>query len=445
MPTDTLVELLDVNGEWWDLTEGDKGVYLATAVEGLFDPPVKAVYEEPGNYPGSRYLSHRTLRRDLVFGVWIMADNGESWLSRDSEWRKAWAFDRDCQLYITTPESGTRYLKVRLFESPEVETETDPRGETIKKCAMVTIAGDPFWYEDDVVYEAFTETDTRFDPNPLPWPWPQHAMPTETILIEVDPADGKGGLNPTDQPLFPKWVLPGSEEEPAEPYIPWLPWLGAPNSPATIWTVPDYSFEDPQFENRRVRLPGLIGGLKTPSIQYVTMSGVPTGGGYKLKIPWESGAETTTLIPFNGSGTVVAAALEALPSVPIGSVSTASGADWTYDVTFGGDLEGVDVPLMEPVVELTGGEFPWVTVQMRATGYTAPAEDVLVDTDPRVEQIAALNGSQIWARMNGVRFRHPVPPYTKSRTFELTVSGARAGQLITLRLPRAWTRPWGLE
>src|SRR5690606_30980494 len=105
---ETVVELEGVNGEMFTLAgpdAGDQGVYLGTGMEGLYDPPVKVVYEEPGNWPGARYLSHRILRRDVVFGVEILNDKTASWLSRDSAWRKAWAYDRDCKLYITTEES----------------------------------------------------------------------------------------------------------------------------------------------------------------------------------------------------------------------------------------------------------------------------------------------------------------------------------------------------
>ena len=67
MITDTIVELEGVNGEFFNLTTGDQGVFLATDVEGCFyDPPVKVVVEEPGNYPGARYLNHRILKRDIV-------------------------------------------------------------------------------------------------------------------------------------------------------------------------------------------------------------------------------------------------------------------------------------------------------------------------------------------------------------------------------------------
>ena len=290
---ETVVELLDVNGEWWNLTSGDRGVWLGTDPKGLYDPPVKVVYEEPGNYPGARFLNARILRRDIVFGVEILNDGSigpNSWLSRDSEWRKAWAFDRDCKLYVTTPDSGTRYLKLRLGESPEIEMYHDPKLGRVNRAGMICISGDPFWYEDDVVYSAVTEEDTTFDPNPLPWPWPQAELPTETLTIEVDPSDGRGGLNPTDQPVFLKWTVPGSTEAPAEPYIPGIPWLGAPNSPAVIWTIPDYSFTDEELANRRLRMPGLIGGLRTNEVQRIYIDGRPTGGTFTLGFDGETTA-----------------------------------------------------------------------------------------------------------------------------------------------------------
>lgn len=334
MISDTLVELEGVNGEWFDLTNGDLGVYLATDVEGCFyDPPVKVALEEPGNYPGARYLNHRVLKRDIVFGVEILNDGGgNSWLSRDSEWRKAWAFDRDCKLYVTTPDSGTRYLKVRLFESPTVDMRTDPRGNSINLTVMSCIAYDPFWYEDDKVFYAKTKTDTRFRPSLFYNEWLYDLLPKETLTINVGRAEG--GLNPTDQYISPKWTVPGSTEE--IPEFPWpfppgvdIPWERAP---FTTFVLPDYSFEDDEFASRRVRLPGLI---------------------FK--------------------------------------------------------------------------------------------ENCVVDTDRRVEQIVSESGSQVWARMNGVRFRNMIPPYTESGSFEITASGCAPGQVVSLRLPRPWTRCWGLE
>ncbi|AGK87142.1 minor tail protein [Mycobacterium phage Dhanush] len=445
---DTLVELEGVNGEWFTLAgpgEGDRGVYLGTDVKGLYDPPVKVVYEEPGNYPGARYLNHRILRRDITFGVEILNDAAigpNSWLSRESEWRKAWAFDRDCKLYITTPESGTRYLKVRLGESPEVSWFTDPRGNKINRTVMVVIAGDPFWYQDDVVYSAVTQTDTTFDPNPLPWPWPQEALPTETLSITVDPADGKGGLNPTDQYSWVKWILPGSTQVPAEPYVPGIPWLGAPKSPAVIWTVPDYSFEDESLSNRRVRMPGLIGGLRTAEVQIVSLIGDPKSGTFKLG----RDGSLTSSIAYNATAATMKTRLEAVygaGNIRVDGGPTLLSPRQPWRVSFIGALAGSPQPLM--LTESSLGNGGRVQVTRATEGATAPAENALIDTDPREEQVTSENGSQLWARMNGVRFRHPIPPWTKSATFELTVSGAVPGQMAVLRIPRAWTRPWGLE
>lgn len=444
----TRVELEGVNGEWFTLAgqgEGDRGCYLGTGVKGLFDPPVKAVYEEPGNYPGSRYLSHRVLRRDIVFGVEIFNDGNlrstsgseKSWLSRDSEWRKAWAFDRDCRLHVTTDSSGKRSLSLRLLESPDVEFDVDPNVRNITRVGMTCIAPDPFWYGDDVVYSAVTRKDTRFDPAILPWPWPQEDLPEETIYIDVDPSDGRGGLNPTDQYIFPKWTLPCSLGEPSEPYIPFIPWLGAPASPATIWTVPDYSFEDEEYADRRVRMPGLIGGLKTNEVQVVTVTGQPTS--YTLTF----NGHTTASIAYNASANTLESRLAELPNLTSSDIDiTQNGSE--YQVKFQGVYEGVDVPQMTRTV--TGGDAEnYVSVTTHTEGYTAPGENAVVDTDPRVEQVASQSGSALWSRMNGVRFRHPIPPYTPSKRFALTVSGARPGQMATLRLPRPWSRPWGLE
>lgn len=666
MKSNTVVELEGVNGEWFNLTTGDRGVYLATEVKGAFyDPPVKAVYEEPGNYAGSRYLNHRILRRDIVFGVEILNDaqtGARSWLSRDSEWRKAWAFDRDCKLYVTTPGSGTRCLKLRLLESPDVDMKYDPQMMPLNRTVMTCVAGDPFWYEDDVVYTATTATDTTFDPNPLPWPWPQAGLPTETLTITVDPSDGKGGLNPTDQYIFPKWTVPGSTFAPAQPYIPGLPWLGAPKSRAAVWTVPDYSFEDPDQYTRRVRMPGLIGGLRTDEVQAFNLDGIVGSGTFKLthngettgSMAWNASTgvvkaslealagiayddvevtrggqtretqvlqidgatggtftltfagHTTSPIPFNASDFDIWTALTLLPSINLFDLSVKSkvsnevqvvtlvgeptggtfklGFDgsWTDPINWnanpleifnkltsigpidfndinvnqewwkkyapwtigfsrptplvGGAYEGVDVPTIVgdpegltggagmdvivstqtqgsrpyvikfggsrngqnvpelivnasgltkgdpdgPAIEatvytdvpgshpyivkfrnnLSGQNFPLMTVDTSTLsgygtigsrvwklveGYTAPAENCVIDADPRVEQVISESGSTLWGRMNGVRFRNPIPPWTESKTFSVTVSGCPPGQMVTLRLPRPWSRPWGLE
>lgn len=329
---DTVVELEGVNGErftWAGPDAGNEGQYLGTGVQGLYDPPVKVVYEEPGNYPGARYLNDRILRRDITLAVLILADRSDPWANRDSALRKALAYNRDAFLHVTTPESGHRKLKVRLGAAPEVDLTTDPHLGLCLGVKLHLIAGDPFWWEDDVVYHTKTIKDTRFQPTIIDGIFPQfNTLPQETLKITVP------HCNPTDQYIWPKWTVPGSKEQ--IPDLPWpfpagiaIPWDKAPYAQ---WVIPDYSFEDPEQADRRLKLPGLIIG-----------------------------------------------------------------------------------------------------------------EDCVIDVDPRVEQITSASGSQVWARMNGVRFRYAIPPYTRGKTFELTVAGCAPGQIVTLRLPRPWTRPWGLE
>ncbi|BCP36359.1 hypothetical protein MINTMi198_17290 [Mycobacterium intracellulare M.i.198] len=329
---DTVVELEGVNGEWFTIAgpnAGDRGMYLGTGVKGLFDPPVKTVYEEPGNFPGARFLSYRILRRDITLAILILADRDDPWSGRDSALRKALAFNRDAYIHVTTPESGHRKLKVRLGSAPEVDLDTDPHLGLVLDVKMTLVAADPFWWEDDVVHTAKTKRDTRFQPTIVDGIFPAFTtLPQETLKIDV------ANLNPTDQYIWLKWTVPGSKEQ-----IPDLPWPFPPGiaipwdqAPYTQWIIPDYSFEDEEQADRRLQLPGLIIG-----------------------------------------------------------------------------------------------------------------EDCVIDTDPRVEQITSASGSQVWARMNGVRFRYPVPPYTQNKKFEITVAGCAPGQMITLRIPRPWSRPWGLE
>jgi hypothetical protein len=130
-------------------------------------------------------------------------------------------------------------------------------------------------------------------------------------------------------------------------------------------------------------------------------------------------------------------------------VATLVDGSRPYRVTWNaaGLLGGIDVPeLTGDPSGLTGGKpSKAVVVTTVQEGNTLPAENAIIDTDPRNEQVVSESGSQLWGRMNGVRFRHYIPPYTKSGRFEITVSGAKPGQMVTLRLPRSWSRPWGLE
>lgn len=282
---ETTIEIVGVNGETAVIAgcrAGDKGIYLAPDVGGFFDPDVQVQTETPANLPGGRYVSHRIQIRHITFAVEILNDGSGSgsWRSRDSEWRKMWAYDRPTRIEVTTLD-GTRALEAYL-EHIEVVMTVDPNGQPINKTIMSVAAYDPFWWAEDDVYEI--------------------ELGTGSGTITVPDA------NPTDQEVFPIWVV---------------------DAPGT-WTLPDYSFTDPALRNRTVPLPTL------------------------------------------GAG-----------------------------------------------------------------------EHVTVNSMPSERQLTADNGTNVWARMNGRRFRHPIPPYTEEVSFQITREGAGQGKAM-LRLKRPFSRPWGM-
>lgn len=70
-------------------------------------------------------------------------------------------------------------------------------------------------------------------------------------------------------------------------------------------------------------------------------------------------------------------------------------------------------------------------------------EHTTVNTHPAERQLTSANDTQVWARMQGKRFRHPIPPYTEEVSFQISRSGAGTGK-IQLRLRRPFSRPWGM-
>lgn len=90
-----------------------------------------------------------------------------------------------------------------------------------------------------------------------------------------------------------------------------------------------------------VRTPGAAGG--TDEVQTLTITGGPTGGSYTLTwISPEGVTETTLPIPWNATPAQVDAALEALRTIPAGSLTCAGGPHPATPITVtfsGGGLE----------------------------------------------------------------------------------------------------------
>ncbi len=206
----TLVELEGVNGNWFTLAgdgAGAEGVWLGTEVEGIYDAPVKTIWTEHAHQIGASYAGSKNLRRDVTFTAVIGNTEGASWEENDSEWRKAWSYGQDCKLWIET-ENSRRHLKLRMSEQPMFKPVHDPHQVKVEKVFMTCVAGDPWWYEED-------ETDS--------WTLTSGTSGSGTVTVS----------NPTDQPIWLKWVLQGPGR----------------------WVLPDFSWKDDAWAARQVSMP----------------------------------------------------------------------------------------------------------------------------------------------------------------------------------------------
>lgn len=209
---ETVIEIEGVNGEWFTIAgpkAGDRGVFMVPEVSGLLDPEVKVVSDTPANFPGGRYVSHRIQPRRVMFAVDIVSDGAgsASGVYRESEWRKAWAYDRPTKIHVTTRD-GTRTLSAHL-EQIELDTRYDPHVQEVIRVVMNAVGYDPFWWGPEEIFEA--------------------EVGSGSYTFEVQDA------NPTDQPVWPVWAVQGG----------------------ATWTLPDYNLTDPAQATRRVALPTL--------------------------------------------------------------------------------------------------------------------------------------------------------------------------------------------
>ena len=78
-------------------------------------------------------------------------------------------------------------------------------------------------------------------------------------------------------------------------------------------------------------------------------------------------------------------------------------------------------------------------------------EHILLDTDPLAEngQVNSSLDTEVYQRMNGVRFMYQVPPYAGTEdepvVLPISVRGAPSGAGIELRMRRAWPAPMGMQ
>lgn len=219
------VEVYGCDGSYWyisgpDLDHLDAGVSLNPRITGGIDAPVKTLWM-PGAF-GQEHQGMRWQRRDMVFSVNTFAQDHETWLTVDSDWRYAFDYVEETIIVFTTSQ-GARYLSVRMLEEPKsYEGDTDRGKSPFLVCdstVVMTVAAElPFYWAEPLVYEFETTGSSRN--------W--------SVAISCD----------SDVPVFPRWTL---------------------TAPGT-WTLPDFSWGSEEYgrgmqdSGRTVRLPTLLSG-----------------------------------------------------------------------------------------------------------------------------------------------------------------------------------------
>lgn len=82
------------------------------------------------------------------------------------------------------------------------------------------------------------------------------------------------------------------------------------------------------------------------------------------------------------------------------------------------------------------------TKMVQLPNLPAASSHLVVDSDPAARQLAAADNTPVWNRMNGVRFRNPIEPWTWEMEFPISVV-SNAPRSAQLRLKRPYNRPWG--
>lgn len=211
------------------LGAGDMGVWNATGqVRGIYDAPVKTTWKTGAFQDGSTQKSKKFLERDLELGFHItetrlpdqrLAEENES------EFRKIFDYEVDpydddpepTTLHMDTDQSGERKLDVLLSEAPICEPDVDPIEGQYFNLILKLRAGQPFWYEDDVV--------TKF----------KSGSPADEGYIYIS--------NPTDLPMRHKWILTRG-----------------------TWTLPDFSWKGAKYKRR----PGGVNAARTITLPPLT-------------------------------------------------------------------------------------------------------------------------------------------------------------------------------
>src|SRR6516162_9098845 len=184
--------------------QGAAGVYLAAdQVHGLYESLVKVTYKTGAFQEGARQKAVKWLASDLNLGFYIRDTTTEYDLN-ESAFRQIFEYELDpwdpnpppTTIIVETNMSGIRKLDVLMYEPPDFDPDIDPMLNQFGNYIFKLRAGQPFWYQDDVI-STFTST-----------------LGSATGYVTFS--------NPTDQRCFHKFILTRGTWT-----LPDVPWWGA--------------------------------------------------------------------------------------------------------------------------------------------------------------------------------------------------------------------------
>lgn len=184
---------------------GEQGIALGEdQVKGIYDAPTETEWSRARRQRGGSLRGIENPERLMTLGFHTSGERGEEWGEVDDLLRSLFSYGLDewypeddlAQLVIES-ESDLRSLRVQMSKEPEFSPKIDPAKQKYGNVFYQLTAGQPMWESPETV----TAWETA------------GTSGTGTITVS----------NPTDQVMFPTWVLtPGTWT------VPDVAWVGPP-------------------------------------------------------------------------------------------------------------------------------------------------------------------------------------------------------------------------
>ncbi len=415
---DLVIWIDDLNGHIFNISggdrEGNEGIRLAfetsgTMFEDIYESPVTAIYNSTAFEIGGRYGGMREDMFEFALAFNIKPTDNLPWRVAESRFRKALSFIKDARIYVQVVGQSTRYLSVRLMETPKLKVVADPNKMKYGLLLVKFVGAFPRWCEDDSTSTWVCATDTSAN----------LAVPN----ISSHPTSTTGGT------------------------------LGA----ATYW------YKVTAIGNLSGETTGSteISQATTGSTSSVTLNwgAVSNAAGYKIYRSTTSGSETLlatvgTVTTYTDTGSSTNST-----SVPnsntafgkeVGSITISNPTNCEQRVKYMAQAGNNSIVWTLPDYSWGDNRFQRASVdasRMIIMPALTNGENIIVDTDEMTMagQVISSLDTAVYLRMSGVEFLYPVPAYTPPTTMPVAVTGARVGNGIQVRNPLSWSRPWGLE